>query len=195
MKKLQDFTISEYNQFKSLVSVEKQDTKAILKLFSVNSDEIKATEANAMIASIKSMHINPSPIKNIYEINGKKYKLMKDLTKMSASQFIDFQIYSADNNMHEILSILLLPIEKKSIFLPSKVKKYGDSYDIFELQNDIKNFMPVSEAISIIDFFLTLSVNLLKVIEEYFQNQMKKQVKSKRKEQISTMNGKEQQKT
>lgn len=195
MKKLTDFTVAEYYKFRDLVSKDNQETKQILALFDINPNETSASDSIAIMQEISLMTIEPNKLKKVYKINGKEYELMLNLTKMSAAQFIDFQMYSVDNNMHEILSIILLPKVRKKWYLPKKTAKYGDGYDVFELQKDIKEQMLISDAKTIVDFFLTLSVRWLQTIEVYLEKQKKKmEADLESKKQKSGTNGKEQQK-
>lgn len=72
--------------------------------------------------------------------------VLQDLQKMTYAQFVDFQTYIADleNKKAEILSVFFIP----------KGHKYGDGYDIYQLQRDIADNVSALEYSSVFFFFL-----------------------------------------
>jgi hypothetical protein len=196
MKKLQDFTVKEFNQYYELMKEENKDVKAILTLFGVDVDKQPATGLPDLIATINAMTLSKGVLKNYYKINDTEYYLEKDIRKLTASQFVDFQIYSVDMKMETILSVFLLPV-RKSGFFGKKHCKYGEGYDILKVQNDILNHMKIADAQTISDFFLHLSMKLFVIIQGYLENKkvkMEKDMVKKEKEvqhQLLT-NGKKQ---
>lgn len=81
-------------------------------------------------------------------LNGRKWKVLKDVREMSAGQYIDFQTYLGKGDtekwLKEILSTLILP----------EGKEYADGYDIQEAI-DAMNGLPVLDALRISAFFLS----------------------------------------
>lgn len=198
MKKLQDFTVNEFNQYYELMKEENKDVKAILTLFGIDVEKESATALPDLMAAINAMTLNKGILKDYYKLNGHEYYLEKDIRKLTASQFVDFQIYSVDMKMENILSIFLLPV-KKSGFFGKKHEKYGDNYDVLQVQNDILHYMKIADAQAISDFFLHLSMKLFVIIQEYLENKkvkMEKEILKKENEvqKQSLMNGKKQQK-
>lgn len=198
MKKLQDFTVNEFNQYYELMKEENKDVKAILTLFGIDVEKESATALPDLMAAINAMTLNKGILKDYYKLNGHEYYLEKDIRKLTASQFVDFQIYSVDMKMENILSIFLLPVRKAGFFR-KKHEKYGDGYDVLQVQNDILHHMKIADAQAISDFFLHLSMKLFVIIQEYLENKkvkMEKEILKKENEvqKQSLMNGKKQQK-
>lgn len=91
----------------------------------------------------------------------KKYKVgewelipVTDYRKLETCQYIDFKTYApdVDNRMVELLSVILVP----------RGHRYNEGYDIIELQEAIRDGMTVTEAATIVGFFLTLWPKLIK---------------------------------
>lgn len=85
------------------------------------------------------------PIAKSYPYGGLDLVPAKDIRKITAAQFIDFQTFSADraNKVPELLSCLLVP----------KGMDYNEGYDILEVHQAIRDEMPVAEALALLAFF------------------------------------------
>lgn len=81
-------------------------------------------------------------------LNGRKWRVLKDVREMSAGQYIDFQTYIGKGDtekwLREILTTLLLP----------EGKEYADGYDI-QQAIDAMEGLPVLDALRISAFFLS----------------------------------------
>lgn len=83
-------------------------------------------------------------IPNKLTINGKKYRILKDIAKMTAGQYIDIQTYYKEKLGYEyILSTLVIP---------EGYKHYSDGYDIEDVVNDIMQ-IDIQTAIDVCFFF------------------------------------------
>ena len=182
MKELGKFTIKEFYEYKDLLAEEPQNPKSILSLFGVDVFNDNGLDVPKLIQEVKMQEIPLKPIKKEYVINGKSYFLETNLGKMTAAQFIDFQVYMVDNKMQQILSIFMLPMSKKGLFGKKKAEKYGVNYDVLEVQNELLNHMEIADAAAISNFFLTLSQSLLKITKGYLEKEMKKMKKETEKE-------------
>lgn len=92
---------------------------------------------------------------------------VKDMRKVTTSQYIDFQsLHQAGFEEHfvEILSCILVP----------KGKKYCQDYEILDVQNAIRNNMSVLEGASVYAFFLISCKQSLKDILTFSLKQAKK---------------------
>lgn len=178
MKKLEDFTLKEYEEYNELVkNAGENDLFEIMELFGIkNPDKLEIKEFERLSSKIAAEVVSPRQLKEEYEINGKKYKLVTMIKDVKAAQFVDFQIYLKNYKIQNVLSIFLLPIEYRwsKIFKKSfkKVKDYNDGYDLVELQKDIYEHLTISDAITISDFFLNLSTTLLPIIHNSLMIQM-----------------------
>ena len=80
-------------------------------------------------------------------LNDRKYYVIKKAEELTAAQYIDYQNYmkmkDPDSKLAEILSIFIIP----------EGKKYVEGYDITEVINDIKDYLPILSAFNICFFF------------------------------------------
>lgn len=77
-----------------------------------------------------------------------------DHRNIITSQYIDFQEYAkmGDDHLVEILSCLLIP----------KGKKYVQDYDVIKVQEAIRDYLPVSDAVALSAFFFIQYRQLIK---------------------------------
>lgn len=86
----------------------------------VNSEEL----ANFFDNELSFLKTEPkASLKDYYFINGRKYKLIKEYSQLSAGQFLDIEKYTEDQSiildqMHWILSVVLIPVKELT---PSQV--------------------------------------------------------------------------
>lgn len=82
-------------------------------------------------------------VRRKYEVNGRKYTLLKNPSDMTVSQYINFNQLSGDFDSHipELLAIMLVP----------EGKKYGEG-DYDQILEDMENF-PAVEGLAIANFF------------------------------------------
>jgi hypothetical protein len=187
MKHISKLTIKEFNRYKELIEDSNPDWVSIFQLFGEDITDMNIQELTKLQLELESMYIDDLGIFDNYEINGKMYKTLKDITKMTAAQFIDFQTYMVDNELHKILSIFLIPsVEVKQSKLdkllnrPIKYdyKKYGIDYSIDEVQSDILNHFTIGKAHTLSVFFLMKSNDLLVGLKEYLEiTEVKKRMK------------------
>ena len=85
-------------------------------------------------------------VRREYRIGKWELVAVKDMTKVSAAQYIDFQTFAKgkDEKIPEMLSCMLVP----------KGMKYNEGYDMSELQKAIRKEMKVPDAMSVYAFFL-----------------------------------------
>lgn len=92
-------------------------------------------------------------------IDGQKYNVMSDMSKLNVSQFIDYENFIQQpfrDNYDKILSIFIIP----------ENYKYNDGYDISKVQEMIRKKMSFREVQSLANFIL---VKFLK----YFLNSLR----------------------
>lgn len=98
-------------------------------------------------------------VKKQYEINGKKYDLLKKANEMTVAQFIDFQMIQGDgfeNHIPEMLAIFLVP----------EGHNYNDGYNNAEVVDEMMEIGCV-EALSIADFFTKKYLKLMQHFLRY----------------------------
>lgn len=146
--------VLELCEDKSLDNVERQ--VAILSVLSGKTEDeilnLPLPEYMEMSGRLKFLEKSPGlPETPAKSYNVGKWVLMPvaDIRNMTAAQYIDFQTFAAQDGSRvvEIISCMVVP----------EGKKYNSGYDIVELQHDIREKMPVTDAMSLYAFFLNSS--------------------------------------
>ena len=110
--------------------------------------DLKVPEFRAMMdrAGFLCTAPRPSEVARQYRFGDLTLVPVTDIRKMTAAQYIDFQNFSnaGEGRQAELLSCFLVP----------KGMKYNDGYDILEVQQAIRDFMPVTAALGLLSFFL-----------------------------------------
>ena len=90
-----------------------------------------------------------------YKVGGYDLRPFADWTKMTAAQFIDYQTYAGkgtEPHIVEIVSVVLVPAGKK----------YGDGYDVADVQRAIRENLSVADVLDIVAFFFSQYAAFLK---------------------------------
>ena len=111
--------------------------------------------------------------KEEYTINGKQYVLTMNFHKLTTAQYIDFQSYTKSEDYSQMLSVFLIP----------KGKKYGEGYDVFEVQQDLKQ-MPVGEVLGLMGFFIVLSRSWSAALLKYSSRMLRKAAKREKSKEL-----------
>lgn len=136
----------------------------------------------AYIKEMAWMNTPPEPAmpREDYVINGKEYKLTMNFHKLTTAQYIDFQGYSKSDDYSQMLSVFLIP----------KGHKYGDGYDVYEVQEDLKT-LPVQEVLGLMGFFIVLyrswSAALLRYSSRVLRKAAKREKNPKMMETVKEM--------
>ncbi len=113
-------------------------------------------------------------VKRYIRLNGKLYKIEKNLQKLSYEQFSRLEMILAENNnvenLHKLLAIYIRPV---NIFF--RIRKY-DMQEQEKIANELLN-LDMSIAQSIINFFFLYGMNYMKNINISYLNLMKKMMK------------------
>ena len=111
--------------------------------------------------------------KKEYVINGHTYELTMNFHKLTTAQYIDFQSYTKSEDYSQMLSVFLIP----------KGHKYGDDYDVFEVQQDMKQ-MPVQEVLGLMGFFIILYRSWSAALLKYSSRMLKKAAKREKSQEL-----------
>lgn len=106
-------------------------------------------------------------------LNGCKYKVVTDISKITTAQYIDFQTYIKLNDMDKYLENIL------SCFIIPEGKEYNQDYDINETIRTIRECLSIVQAMEISNFFMVAFLKLLNNTLHYSEKQMKKNKKWK----------------
>lgn len=174
--------VKKYLELQSIDIEGKEEIDVQVSILSILYDMTEDDVLNLPIPEYKklvqssSFLINPPiPYNNIPDtisINNKKYKVIKDIKKMTAGQYIDYQNYITDKTP-KILPYLL------SCFLIPQNKKYGE--DLEEVINDI-GYLSILDAISLSAFFLKKWESSTRATLIYLIWKMKRMMKKEKNE-------------
>lgn len=117
---------------------------------------------------------------NTFKIDGHRYHINVDINKMTGAQYMDLMHFLKEcnnnefliiQNMHKILSCVIIPDEKKA-FGWKKGKYNGERHK--EISETIRDKMSVKYAYPIAVFFWNLSQELIKITHDYGKSQLEK---------------------
>ena len=146
------FRILDILEDKNLTGLE-ESVELVSAITGIPTDEIynmTLDESGKLFCQLKFLNkfdlipnYNPKYIK----LPSFKIKIMKDVTNMTVSQYIDYQQF------------VLLPLREGydkllSIFLIPEGCKYNDGYDIVELQKEIREGLSWREVQTLLNFFM-----------------------------------------
>lgn len=191
-----DITINEYYQIQDILNDE--DTDELDKtidiatvLTGMTREELLKTDYNEyteLITEINTILCSgiPENANNKLDsiiLDGVKYKIIKELDKVSVGQYIDFQSYlTQEKNMAQILSIFLIP----------EGKKYAEDYNVAETINTFENKLDIISAKQLCNFFVHWSAKSMHYLLTSYKwrmkmMMMKTNMSKKTKKQINQM--------
>lgn len=170
-------SIKKFDEIKKALNANRNnELEANLEMLSILCDvsveeieDLPLTEFSKLVKQTEFLKEMPKvDIKDSYVINGKKYVLCANVSKMTTAQYIDYQtlIKNADKNVKELLSVFLIP----------KGKKYGE-YDLEEVMSDIYNYFPIADARAVSFFFTLVLQSLTKATLISLERRTKKELK------------------
>ena len=173
----ENITIEKYYNIKDILDDETDDdiTKNV-KLVAVitgkdedevwNMDMAEAGEYISRLQFLNKFELPDNPNMK-FNLPGYQLKVMKDVSKISVAQYVDFQNFvklPLREGMEKILSIFLIP----------EGCKYNEGYDIIDLQKVIRENMSFRVAEGLLSFFLNRYGRSLVHSLTYCKHQMKK---------------------
>ena len=179
-----ELPLRKYYQMKEVLEGD-FDIDQQIKLLSIITDipedelfNMKLSKYEQQLSALDFLTNKPVPKSNIPNkilINGKKYRILKDVSKMTAGQYIDIQTYYKENLGYEyILSTILIP---------EGYKKYSEGYDIQEVINDILD-IDIQTAIDVCFFFQKKLMNSIRTTLIYLDWIIKRIKIPQKKEQL-----------
>lgn len=159
-----NISIRKYDEIVEVLNGNMDDLERNLNLLSIIKDmdieeieDLPLVEVGKMMREISFLNDEPKvrgKIPDYLVINGKRYSVMKNVKKISISQYIDFQNYlKMGGRVEQLLSTIIIP----------EGKKYGE-YDFEEVINDIYNHMDIGCAMNLSFFFRRRLLRSMKVI-------------------------------
>ncbi len=187
---LKDINVSTFVKLKATIK-EHEGTeielhvKLISILFNMTEDQVLDTPLPKFEEMERQTGFMYRPVKHYDKIpnkivlNGRKYDVVKDVKKLTASQFIDYNTYcqlpDPDSHLAQILSVFLIP----------EGEKYG-SYDIEPVVQEISEYLSAKVAMDICFFFRKKSMKSLKSTVLYLGLMMRMMKRKMRKNPMMT---------
>ena len=143
----------------SLEELDRQ-VKILSILSDMSEDEIlhlpipKYKEMVAKSKFLEDVDKNEHKAARLYIVGDWQLVPTMDYRKMETAQYVDFQTFApmVETHMAELLSCLLIPIGCR----------YNEGYDLLEVQQALKDKLSVTNALSLLAFFLTRFKGLMK---------------------------------
>jgi len=149
-----------------------QQVKTIAILTGLTDDEVldlpimeyKSLAAKTMF--LEKEYDGKLQIAKSYGLNGMELIPVKDFSKITTAQYVDYQTFSKEGDMYlvQTLSTLLVP----------KGKKYNDGYDMDAVQQAIRDNLSVADVLSLYAFFLTKWVKSIKDSQTFLDKEIRK---------------------
>jgi hypothetical protein len=149
-----------------------QQVKTIAILTGLTDDEVldlpivEYRELASKTKFLEKEYDGKLQIAKSYGLNGMELIPVKDFSKITTAQYVDYQTFSKEGDMYlvQTLSTLLVP----------KGKKYNDGYDLDAVQQAIRDNLSVADVVSLYAFFLTKWVKSIKDSQTYLDKEIKK---------------------
>lgn len=184
-----DVTIGQYVMLKSMETTDYPELidKGIFMIdviYGIDSKNIPYTQFNQLINTLDFLGERPDSKKKkaqpSYKLNDTVYELDINYANFTTSQFIDFTSYKKDNDEIGMLS---------SVLIPKGHDTYMEGYDIEKVKSDIEDYLSVTDAMAIINFFQVASTRFMMHILSYLRKKLTsrkmKKMSREQKEQIT----------
>lgn len=166
-KKWDDISIKLFREIEELINenmyVEDQEIKFMSLLCDCDEEEIlelPITEFQRLKKECAFLNTQPQMLDKCPDnivINKQKCVVVKNLKKLTAAQYIDFQ-QMAKSDINEFLPNLI------ACFVLPEGKKYGNGYNIDEFAEELNNNLSIVTALSMFDFFQKAFLSSIKDI-------------------------------
>lgn len=171
-KSWKDFSIKDFYILNDIYREDIDEEDKVIKIISLLSDTheeiircLPMHVFNRLLNDTSFIH-QPMPevkVDKRFKWNDTKYDIYISPNKFAVAQYLDLTAYlKHDAKFHEIISSILVP----------KGHKYGEGYDVHELQEKILNEMDIATAKSIVNFWSAHLQKYIKDILLYLQYQV-----------------------
>lgn len=169
-------TIGKYEEIKTVLTSGKDDVEMNVEIVGILTDltaedvlELPIGTFNRLLQGTAFLYNEPTKrqVAQLYNLGGYELIPVLNVNDMTTAQFLDYQEYIKSDNLIGILSVFLIP----------KGCTYGNNYDVYEIQNVIKNNLSIVDARSLSDFFFAWFQGLFHSTLTYLTKKMKKMEK------------------
>lgn len=135
---------------------------------------LKLSEYSKKVAELDFLLESPKITKRCPDkiiLGEEKYNVIKDVRKLTAGQFIDYEtlIADTDNQERNLPSII-------ACFVMPEGKEYGE-YDVLEVADKVAKYMNAEMALEISSFFRQQSLLYTKATLRYLEGRLKKEIR------------------
>jgi len=187
-KSWNEVSLKEFQAITAILTSEAPEYEKMIKIISLlTGKSVEAIESmpfpvvTLLIKDVSFVfgEIPKTKPKDVYEIGGKKFIFQRNVGLMSLRSYID-AISMFDNleaNMHNILTTVLLPAERKKTFWGEKyvALPYGE-VDVFEVAKHIHENISIVDTKAIADFFLKSSNYTMRTLILKIRWQIQKEI-------------------
>lgn len=172
-----DLTINKYQEIRKILEEDGGElaiqSKIIACLTGMEVDDVlnlSLTRYNELVQ--KSAFLMEKPkldgrIPNKLNVNGRECYITKDVKKLTAAQYIDYQTLIAMKDQEKYLANIL------ACFIVPKGCKYGDGYDTDEIVQWIGENLSIVDGLNICFFFRKKYLNSIKLMLTSLELQMR----------------------
>lgn len=165
-----DITLDKFKKLEQAIKIEEEvpllkNALIIQALFGINTDNLTIPELGKYIKELEFLN-NPCPktlAKTKYTINDNKYTVKLDLSKLTVTQYMDYQELVKTQDYAKILTVFVIP----------EGHNYNDGYDIKKVEKDI-NDMSIIDVLAIYNFFTISFLYCTEHLNDYLNQMMKK---------------------
>lgn len=174
-------SIGKYLSVLELAKVQDNDLAIVSALSGKTEDELlnmPITEYRTLADKASFLFTQPVPAKvaKTYKVGDFSLHLEQKPQRLTTAQYIDFKEYAkaGETDICKYLSVVLVP----------EGKTYNDGYDVAEIADAIRDYLPTPEALGIRDFFV---MRLGRLIADSLTYSQRLTRKMKDKEKAKTM--------
>lgn len=159
-----DITVDQFSKIKKLDLKDMGDQIVAGEiLLGINGDDMSWFD---FCKELKKLDFLSDPIPEViilpeYKINGRMYKTVPDLTKLSVGRYMDFTNLAPKGELEKVLAVFLVP----------EGEEYGDNLE--QVYADIRT-MNIVDAYAIFNFFRVQLKVCIKTIKDYSVKKLKK---------------------
>lgn len=160
-----DLKLNDFKKLEQAIKVEEEEPLlknaiVVQALFGINTDNLTIPELGKYIKELEFLN-SPCPkvlAKTKYTINDNKYNVCLNLSKLSVTQYMDYQELIKTQDYAKILTVFIIP----------EGHSYNDGYDIKQVEKDI-NDMYLIDVLAIYNFFTIAFLKSTEFLKGYLQ--------------------------
>lgn len=186
-----EMTINKYQEIRQIIDEDggelNMQARIIGALTGMSLDDVlnlSLTKYNEYVQKTAFLLSKPKldgRIPNRLNINGMECEITKNVNKLTAAQYIDYQTLTAMKDQEKYLANIL------ACFIVPKGKKYGDGYETDDIVAWIGENLSIVDGLNICFFFRKKYVNSIRFTVTYLELTMKRMSRKEKDPKIQAM--------